>query len=88
MKRFVLSAAALAVLSGLTLATPADAASYKRHYGKISPAERVAIVRSKHHLNSLKWKVRADRHVTPWERVRVHTAQARHRALVRRLRHN
>jgi hypothetical protein len=87
MKRIVLSAAALSLLSGLAMTAPADAASYKRH-SNITPRERVTIVHSKYKLNALKHRVRSNGHVSLWERVRVRKAQARHRALVRRLRHN
>ena len=87
MKRFVLSAAALTVVSGLALATaPAQAAPYG--YGRLTPHERAAIARSLAHVNALKWRARADGHVTRWERARIHAAQARHDALVYRFRHN
>jgi hypothetical protein len=89
MKRLVLGAAALSLLSGIALTAPsAEAASYGRHYGKLTPYERVAIARSKASLNALKWRARADGRVTPWERMRINAAERRHNALVYRLRHS
>jgi hypothetical protein len=86
MKRLVLGTAALAILSGIALTAPAaEAASYG--YGRLTPHERAAIARSQFNLNALKWRARADGHVTVWERVRINAAQVRHNALVYRYRH-
>jgi hypothetical protein len=81
MNRLVLSAATLALLSGIALAAPAQASG-------LTHSERVAIANSQHRLKALKWRVRADHHVSLWERMRVRAATARHKALVYRLRHN
>ena len=88
MNRLVLSACAGALLSGLLLAAPAEAAPYRHGYGKITPAEHAAIARSQHQLNVIKVRARADGHVTPWERAKISMAQSRHDALVYRLSHN
>ena len=82
------SALALAVLSGIALVAPAEAASYHHGNGKLTASERAAIARSQHHLNIVKARVRADGHVSPWERVKIRVAQGRHAGLVYRLRHN
>lgn len=81
MKRIVLSTAALAMLSGFALAVPAQA-------GSLTHGERAAIANARHHLNALKLRVRADGHVSLWERMKVRAAQARYNALVYRLKHN
>ena len=81
MKRLVLSASALALLSGIALTAPAQA-------GNLTHSERVAIANSRDHLNTLRARVRADGHVSLWERMRVRSAEARVKALVYRLRHN
>ena len=87
MKRVVLGAAALAILSGLALTAPsAEAARYG--YGNLTPYERAALARSRAHLSALKWRARADGRVSRWERWRIHAAQARHDALAYRYRHN
>jgi hypothetical protein len=92
MKRIVLGATTLALLSGLALAAPAQAATYKHasggHYGAITPHERAVIARSQHQVGLVKAHARADGHVTPWERARIRAAEARHAALVFRLSHN
>jgi hypothetical protein len=87
MKRLVLGSAALAILSGLAFASVAQAAPFGHRNG-ITPAERAAIARSQANLNALKWRARADGHVTMWERARINAAQTRHDALVARYRHN
>jgi hypothetical protein len=88
MKRLVVGSGALAVLAGLALsASSAQAASYGRHHG-VSPHERAAIARSQANLDTLKWRARADGHVSLWERARINAAQARHNALVARYRYN
>jgi hypothetical protein len=86
MKRLVLGAAALALLSGFALTAAAEAAPYG--YGRLNPYERAAIARAHAHVNALKWRARADGHVTAWERARIKLAQARLDALVYRYRHN
>ena len=87
MQRLVLGAAALAILSGLAFTAPsAEAASYG--YGNLTPYERAALARSRADLRVLKWRARADGHVSRWERRRIHAAQARHDALAYRYRHN
>lgn len=89
MKRLVLGTAALAILSGLAFTAPsAEAARYGYGYGRLAPYERAAIARSTAHLNGLKWRARADGHVTFRERLRIRAAQTRHDALVYRYRHN
>ena len=80
-------AAAATLLSGFALSATAEAAPFHRH-GGLTPYERAAIARSAANLNALKWRVRADRRVTPWERVQLRIAQAKHNALVHRLRYN
>ena len=87
MKRLVLSTSALALLSGIALAAPAQAGSYDRH-GNVTYSERVAIARSAAHLNAVKRHARADGHVSAWERAKIRMAATRHNALVWRLRHN
>jgi hypothetical protein len=88
MKRFVLASGALAVAAGLALSMPsAQAASYGRHHG-VTPPERAAIARSKASLDALRWRARADGHVSLWERMKINAAQARHNALVARYRYN
>jgi hypothetical protein len=86
MKRIVLGASAIALLSAIALTAPAQAASYR--HGSLSSSERLAIANSQKHLNALKWRVRADGHVSLWERMRLRAAQSRHNALVFRLNHN
>jgi len=90
MKRLVIGAAGLAILSAMTLASSAQAASFGhgRHLGKLTPYERAGIARSQANLNRLKWRVRADGRLNLWERMQVNAAQARHNALVYRFRHN
>jgi len=88
MNRLVLSACTGALLSGLLLAAPAEAAPYRHGYGKITPAEHAAIARSQHQLNAIKARAWSDGHVTPWERAKIGLAQSRHNALVYRLSHN
>jgi hypothetical protein len=88
MNRLALSACAGALLSGLLLAAPAEAAFYRHGGGKITPAEHAAIARSQHQLNLIKAKAWADGRVTPWERARIALAQSRHNALVYRVSHN
>ena len=88
MSRLVLSALTGALLSGLLLAAPAEAAFYRHGYGKITPAEHAAIARSQRQLSVIKAKARADGHVTAWERAKIAMAQSRHNALLYRLQHN
>jgi len=88
MNRLVVSACAGALLSGLLLAAPAEAAFYRHGYGKITPAEHAAIARSQRQLSVIKAKAWADGRVSPWERAKIAMAQSRHDALVYRLQHN
>jgi hypothetical protein len=89
MKRFALSAAALAILSGTVFVSAAQAAPYGYgHRHVLTPHERVAIARSQANLNRLKWQVRADGRLTFFERMRLNVAQARHNSLVYRYQHN
>ena len=81
MKRIALSASALALLSGIVLALPAQAASLTSH-------ERAVLARDHAHVRALERQARADGHVSLWERVKINLAQARHRALASRFRHN
>jgi hypothetical protein len=87
MQKLILSMSA-ALLAGLAMTLPAEAAFYRRGYGQITPAERAAIARSQHQLDLIKAKAWADGHVTAWERAKIDLAQARHQALVYRLSHN
>jgi hypothetical protein len=86
MNRLVLSACA--IVSGLALASSAEAAPLRHGYGKLTPAEHAALARSVHQLNVVKARAWADGHVTPWERAKIRVAEQRHQALVYRLRHN
>lgn len=88
MKRLLTAATTLAVLGGVSAAAPAEAATYRHHYGRLTPYERTVVARNQAHLNALTWRVRADGRVTAWERARLRIAQARHNALIYRLRHN
>jgi hypothetical protein len=87
MKRLVLSASVLALLSGIALAAPAQAGSYNRH-GNLTSSERVAIARSAAHLNAVRRHARADGRVSAWEHAKIRMAATRHNALVWRLHHN
>ena len=81
MKRIVLGTTALAILSGIALATPAAA-------GSLTYRERVAIANSKSHVNALRSQARADGRVSTWERMKLRAAVARHKALSHRLYNN
>jgi CHASE1-domain containing sensor protein len=81
MKRLVLGAATLALLSGIAMAAPAEAAT-------LTHSERAAIAHAHRHLNVLKVRVRADGHVSLWERMRVRAAEAHLKALAYKYRHN
>jgi hypothetical protein len=81
MKRLVLSASALALLSGIALAAPAEAASLTAH-------ERAVLARSHAHLRALERQARADGNVSLWERAKIGIAKSRQHALAYRLRHN
>jgi len=78
----------LAALSGVALAISSAQAAPLGHRDGFTHAERAAIARSQANLNALKWRARADGHVTLWERARINTVQARHDALVAGYRHN
>jgi hypothetical protein len=89
MKHLVIGTAAAAILSGMAIASAAQAAPYGYgHRQALTPYERAAISRSQANLNRLKWRVRADGRMTLWERAQVRAAQARHNALVYRYRHS
>lgn len=77
MKRLVLSASVLALLSGIALAAPAEAATYKRHTARVMHSERIAIARSKHHLKVVVRQARRNGHVSLWERARIRMAASR-----------
>jgi hypothetical protein len=81
MKRLALSASALALLSGIALAAPAQAAS-------LTPHERSVLARSHAHVRALERHARFDGHVSLWEKAQIRMAQARQRSLAWRLRHN
>ena len=87
MQKLILSMSAV-LLTSLAVALPAAAAFHQRSYGHITAAERAAIARSQHQLDLIKARAWADGHITAWERAKIDVAQARHRALVYRLRHN
>jgi hypothetical protein len=88
MKRFVLSASAIALMAGAALAAPAEAASWRHGWHHLSPAERVAIRHSQHRLDLIRAGAYRDGRVTFWERAKIRLAQSRHNALVNRLSHN
>jgi hypothetical protein len=76
------------MLSGVAFtASSVQAAPFGQRHG-VTHAGRAAIARSQANLDALKWRARADGHVTLWERARINTVQARHDALVARYRHN
>ena len=81
MKRIALSASALALLSGIAMAAPAQAASLTAH-------ERAVLARDHAHLRALERHARADGHVSLWEKARIRLAEARLHGLAWRLRHN
>jgi hypothetical protein len=81
MKRIALSASALALLSGIAMAAPAQAASLTAH-------ERAVLARDHAHLRALERHARADGHVSLWERARTRLAETRLHGLAWRLRHN
>ena len=83
MKRLVLSASAVALLSGLAMAGTAEAAPYKRGYGSISHGERVAIANSQRRVAALKRQAWSNGKLNVWERMRINAAEARHARLVR-----
>ena len=78
MKRIALSASALALLSGIALAAPAQAASLTAH-------ERSVLARNHAHLRAIE---RNDGHVSLWEKARIGMAKSRLRVLSWRLHHN
>jgi hypothetical protein len=81
MKRIALGASALALLSSLALAAPAEAASLTAH-------ERAVLARSHAHLRTLERNARADGHVSLFEKARIGVAKVRYHALANRLRNN
>ncbi len=85
MKSFIIAATAVALTSGALLSTAAEASPYGH---RLTPAERVIIAKDRARLNALQHRVRADGHVTMWERAKLRAAEAHHKALVYRLTHN
>lgn len=81
MKRIALSASALALLSGIALAAPEQAASLTAH-------ERGVLARSHAHLRAMERRARADGHISLWEKARIRIAESRLHTLAWRLRHN
>ena len=95
MKHLILGTAAAALLSGMALTSAVQAAPYGHGYGNghgyrhaLTPHERALLAQSRFRLNALRWRARADGHVSGWERARINAALARHRALAYRFRHN
>ena len=87
MKRLALSVSALALLSGLALAPPAQAASYNRN-GNVTASERAALARSAAHVRHVKQMARRDGHVSLWDRMKIRAAEQRLKTLAYRVRHN
>jgi hypothetical protein len=90
MKSFVIAATTAVVLSGIGLAGTAEAASYKYRHGRVQLTqwERVAIARDQRRVNAVKRRAWADGRLSFLEKIRIRRAEARHRALVYRYRHN
>jgi hypothetical protein len=90
MKTYVLAAMAVVLMSGSAMAYPVRPNAFNKSFRApvLTPYERVLIQRSQNLLSQLQRRVRADGHVTIWERWRVRMAQNRHQALVYRLTHN
>jgi hypothetical protein len=89
MKSFFIAATAVALTSGALLSTAAEAAPYHRHHGSnVTHSERAALAQSRARLKFLQRRAYADGRLGIWERMRLNAAQARHRALAYRLRHN
>lgn len=86
MKTFAIATVAATLLTGVVLTTAAEAAPYRGH--GLTPRERAVIARSQANLYAVRRHARADGRVNLIERVRIRFAQARHNALVNRLRHN
>jgi hypothetical protein len=87
MKHIVLAASALALVSGVALSVPAQAASYN-HHGKLSAYERAVIAHKRAHLRQVERKAHADGHVSLWERAKIRVAKSRLHAQAYRYRHN
>ena len=81
MKRIALGASALALLSAVALAVPAQAAPLTAH-------ERAVLERSHEHLRALERHARADGHVSLWEKMRISMTKTRQHALAWRLHHD
>jgi hypothetical protein len=90
MKSFLIAATTAVVLSGIGLAGTAEAARYSDRHGKseLTRWERVTIARDQRRVNVLKKRAWADGRLSFWEKMQIKRAEARHRALVYRLRHN
>lgn len=76
MKRLVLTTSALALLSGMVIAAPAQA-------GSINHRERAAIADSRHRLAVVKRQAWADGRLSLWDRFKIRNAEARYRRVVR-----
>lgn len=93
LKTALLTAAALVMTAGVSVAAPAKAHNYgygKPGYTKVAKhrgvngGERAAIARSAANLAALKRRVWADGKVTFVERIQLRNAERRHAALVAR----
>ena len=87
MKRSVLAASALAIVSGLAVSAPAQADSY-HHRSKLSGYERSVLAHKKSHVRHMQRRARSDGHVSVWERARIRVAKSRLHAQAYRYRHN
>ncbi len=97
-KTALLTAAALVMTAGVSVAAPTKDNAYNAHhgyaqpgYGKVvkkkhalNPYERAQIAKSAANLASLKKRVWRDGKVTPAERIMLSNAERRHSALVAR----
>lgn len=81
MKRLAFSVSALALLSGLAMAAPAQA-------GSISHRERAAIAKSQHHVAAVKRQAWANGSLSVWERMRIRAAEAHRNRVVARARND
>jgi hypothetical protein len=85
MKKIVLTAVALVLTTGATLAAPGYSPNGRHHErGSISASERAAIARSAAHLDAIKARAYRDGRLSYFERIQIRNAEARHRALVAR----
>ncbi len=84
MKKIVLTAVALVLTTGATLAAPGYGYGGHNNRGGISPNERAVIARSAAQLDSIKARAFRDGRLSFFERIQIRNAEARHRALVAR----